>query len=386
MRVLVVEDESALRETLKAHLTDAGFTVDVAQDGEEGLFAGQEYPLDVAIIDLGLPKLAGLEVIRRLRAAGKTFPILILTARDNWQDKVEGLQAGADDYVAKPFHFEEVLARVQALLRRSGGWASPELKCGAVVLDTRAQTVTVDGQPVELTTFEYRILEHLMLRAGEVISKSRAHGAALRPGLRARQQRHRGAGRAAAAQARSGGSPEAHRDAAGPRLPFRAGARSGLLTLGLPRRPGRAHRAFAQPPAAGLGCRAAGALLRRDDVGARQRDFGRCRIGSCRRCSTRRSCTLIAAAEPDPRAATTPPLNGLDARLATPDSGLYAQIRSDNQLWRSPSHGGGCADRFRPAAGAGRRTFSYARRPHAGCHREPRRSPSRMTRATRATL
>lgn len=171
MRVLVVEDEAALRETLKTRLTDAGFTVDVAQDGEEGLFAGREYPLDVALIDLGLPKLAGLEVIRRLRAEGKTFPILILTARDNWQDKVEGLQAGADDYVAKPFHFEEVLARLQALLRRAGGWASPELKCGPVVLDTRAQTVTVAGQAADLTTFEYRILEHLMLRAGEVISK-----------------------------------------------------------------------------------------------------------------------------------------------------------------------------------------------------------------------
>ena len=171
MRVLVVEDEAALRETLKVRLTEAGFTVDVAQDGEEGLFAGREYPLDVAIIDLGLPKLAGLEVIRRLRAEGKAFPILILTARDNWQDKVEGLQAGADDYVPKPFHFEEVLARLQALLRRAGGWASPELKCGPVALDTRAQTVRVDGQPIDLTTFEYRILEHLMLRAGEVISK-----------------------------------------------------------------------------------------------------------------------------------------------------------------------------------------------------------------------
>jgi two-component system response regulator PhoP len=171
MRVLVVEDEAALRETLKTRLAEAGFAVDVAQDGEEGLFAGLEYPLDVAIIDLGLPKLAGLEVIRRLRAARKAYPILILTARDNWHDKVEGLQAGADDYVAKPFHFEEVLARLQALLRRSGGWASPELKCGPVVLDTRSQTVAVQGQPVDLTTFEYRILEHLMLRAGEVISK-----------------------------------------------------------------------------------------------------------------------------------------------------------------------------------------------------------------------
>jgi two-component system, OmpR family, response regulator PhoP len=171
MRVLVVEDEAALRETLRARLVAAGFTVDEATDGNEGLFAGTEYPLDVAIIDLGLPALSGLEVIRRLRAARKSYPILILTARDNWRDKVEGLQAGADDYVVKPFHFEEVLARVQALLRRAGGWASPLLSCGAVVLDTRAQTVQVGGAAVELTTFEYRILEHLMLRAGDVISK-----------------------------------------------------------------------------------------------------------------------------------------------------------------------------------------------------------------------
>ncbi|MHB1871640.1 MAG: response regulator [Steroidobacteraceae bacterium] len=172
MRILVVEDESALRERLKTQLVAAGFTVDVAQDGKEGLFAGLEYPLDVAVIDLGLPLVSGLEVIRKLRAAHKTYPILILTARDNWQDKVEGLQAGADDYVAKPFQFEEVLARLQALLRRAGGWASPQLQCGPVALDTRAQTVSVDGAPVELTTFEYRILEHLMLRAGEVISKT----------------------------------------------------------------------------------------------------------------------------------------------------------------------------------------------------------------------
>jgi two-component system response regulator PhoP len=172
MRALIIEDEQSLRDTLQAELTKAGFTVDVAADGEEGLFAGLEYPIDVAVVDLGLPRLPGLEVIRRLRAKDRRFPILILTARDRWQDKVEGLDAGADDYVAKPFHFEEVLARLQALLRRSGGWASSSLSCGPIVLDTRAQTVAVDGRPVELTTFEYRILEHLMLKAGEVISKT----------------------------------------------------------------------------------------------------------------------------------------------------------------------------------------------------------------------
>src|SRR5512139_220211 len=172
MRALVIEDEATLREGLRAELAKAGFTVDVAADGEEGLFAGLEYPIDVAVVDVGLHKVSGLDVIRRWRAKDRRFPILILTARDRWQDKVEGLDAGADDYVAKPFHFEEVLARLQALLRRSGGWATSSLSCGPITLDTRAQTVTVEGAPVELTTFEYRILEHLMLKAGEVISKT----------------------------------------------------------------------------------------------------------------------------------------------------------------------------------------------------------------------
>lgn len=172
MRVLVVEDEASLREALKEQLVEAGFSVDVAADGEEGLFAALENPLDIAIVDLGLPKVPGLDLIRRVRSAKKKYPILVLTARDRWQDKVEGLQAGADDYVSKPFHAEELLARLQALLRRAGGWATPELTCGPVTLDTRAQTVTVGGTPVELTTFEYRILEHMMLRAGEVISKA----------------------------------------------------------------------------------------------------------------------------------------------------------------------------------------------------------------------
>jgi two-component system, OmpR family, response regulator PhoP len=172
VRVLVVEDEAAIREVLKADLAAAGYSVDLAADGEEGLYAATEYPIDVAIIDLGLPKLSGFELIRQLRARGKTYGVLILTARDRWQDKVEGLSAGADDYVAKPFHFAEVQARLSALLRRTGGWASPKLACGALELDTRTQAVTVGGAAVELTSFEYRILEHLMLRAGEVISKS----------------------------------------------------------------------------------------------------------------------------------------------------------------------------------------------------------------------
>lgn len=172
MRLLLIEDEAGLRESLRGALERAGFTMDAAADGSEGLYLGMEYPVDLAIVDLGLPELPGLEVIRRWRAAGRSFPILILTARDRWQDKVEGLQSGADDYVAKPFHVEEVLARVQALLRRSGGWAQPVLQCGPIALDTRSQQVTVAGKVVELTSFEYRILEHLMLRAGEVISKT----------------------------------------------------------------------------------------------------------------------------------------------------------------------------------------------------------------------
>ena len=172
MRLLLVEDDQALRDSLVGQLKAAGFNVDAAPDGEEGLYCATEYPLDVAVIDLGLPKLPGLELIKRVRATGRSFPILILTARDRWQDKVEGLQAGADDYLAKPFHFEELMARVQALLRRSGGWAQPVLRCGPVALDTRTQEVTVNEQKVDLTSFEFRILEYLIHRAGEVISKS----------------------------------------------------------------------------------------------------------------------------------------------------------------------------------------------------------------------
>jgi two-component system, OmpR family, response regulator PhoP len=172
MRILIVEDEQALRESLKTQLTAAGFTVDAAADGEEGLYAGTEYPIDLAIIDLGLPKLPGMDLIRKLREAGRSFPVLILTARDRWQDKVEGLQSGSDDYLAKPFHMQELVARVQALLRRSGGWSQAVMQCGDISLDTRSQIVTVGDKAVDLTSFEYRILEFLMLRAGEVISKA----------------------------------------------------------------------------------------------------------------------------------------------------------------------------------------------------------------------
>jgi two-component system, OmpR family, response regulator PhoP len=172
MRILIVEDEASLRDTLSALLQNHGYTVSAAADGAEGLFSGSEYPIDAAIIDLGLPKLSGLDLIRQLRQAGKSFPILILTARDRWQDKVEGLGAGADDYVVKPFQVEEVLARISALLRRSGGWSQPVLSCGDIDLDTRTQSVRLAGSDVELTSYEYRILELLMLRAGEIISKT----------------------------------------------------------------------------------------------------------------------------------------------------------------------------------------------------------------------
>ena len=172
MRLLVIEDDDTLRESLASQLAEAGYAVEQAADGREGLYFALEYPVDLAIIDLGLPEISGLDIIREARDKGKTYPILILTARDRWQDKVDGLSAGADDYVVKPFHFEEVGARVHALLRRSGGWASSVMTAGPVVLDMARQEVTVDEAPVELTSFEYKIIEYLMLRAGQVISKT----------------------------------------------------------------------------------------------------------------------------------------------------------------------------------------------------------------------
>ena len=172
MRLLVIEDDTTLHESLTRKLGDAGFAVEQAADGTEGLYFAEEYPIDLAIIDLGLPGMSGLEIIEKVREQGKTYPILILTARDRWEDKVDGLSAGADDYVVKPFHFEEVSARVNALLRRSGGWASSVLGAGPVTLDMSRQELKVNDAAIELTSFEYKIIEYLMVRAGKVISKT----------------------------------------------------------------------------------------------------------------------------------------------------------------------------------------------------------------------
>lgn len=172
MRVLVVEDEATLREQLAERLKKEGYAVDAAADGEEGLYFGREFPLDVAVIDLGLPGMSGIKLIGKLREEGLRFPILILTARDRWQDKVEGLEAGGDDYLVKPFHMEELLARLKALLRRAAGWTRSVLAFGPLSLDMGSQVVLVDDEVIELTAYEYRVLEYLVLRAGEVISKT----------------------------------------------------------------------------------------------------------------------------------------------------------------------------------------------------------------------
>lgn len=172
MRLLLVEDEDALRNQLQEQLRDAGYAVDAAADGKEGYFMGREYPFDLAIIDLGLPQMSGVEIIQSLRDDGKTLPIIILTARDRWQDKVEGLEAGADDYLTKPFQLEELMARLNALLRRSAGAAHPELIFGPISVDTNAQRVTVNGKELVLTAYEYKVLEYLVMHAGEVISKT----------------------------------------------------------------------------------------------------------------------------------------------------------------------------------------------------------------------
>jgi two-component system response regulator PhoP len=172
MRLLLVEDDPNLSRSLAAQLEQAGYSVEKSTDGREGLYYAREYPVDLAIVDLGLPSMSGVELIKQLRADGKEYPILVLTARDRWQDKVEVLKLGADDYVVKPFNVEELLARVDALLRRAGGWAQSELVCGPITLDTRTQEVKLNGAKLELTSFEYKLLEYLMLHAGEVLSKT----------------------------------------------------------------------------------------------------------------------------------------------------------------------------------------------------------------------
>ena len=172
MRLLLVEDEPALRALLRAGLAEAGYAVDEADNGRDALHLGAHEPFDAVVLDLGLPQLDGLSVLRRWREQGRTMPVLILTARDGWHEKVAGIDAGADDYLAKPFHMEELLARLRALIRRAQGLASPLLRHGPLALDTRSGRVTCDGRPVSLTSHEYRLLAYLMHRPGQVVSRT----------------------------------------------------------------------------------------------------------------------------------------------------------------------------------------------------------------------
>jgi two-component system OmpR family response regulator len=172
MRVLVVEDDANLNRQIKEALTDGGYAVDGAFDGEEGHFLGDTEPYDAVVLDIGLPQMDGLSVLEEWRRAGKTMPVLLLTARDRWSDKVQGIDAGADDYVAKPFHMEEILARIRALVRRAAGHASNEITAGSVRLDVKAGKVTVDGQSIKLTSHELRLLSYLMHHKGKVVSRT----------------------------------------------------------------------------------------------------------------------------------------------------------------------------------------------------------------------
>jgi two-component system OmpR family response regulator len=172
VRILLVEDDPTLRSQLRGGFVDAGYVVDEADNGELAHFLGETEPFDAVVLDLGLPRLDGLSVLRRWRAADITTPVLILTARDNWHEKVAGIDAGADDYLAKPFHLEELLARLRALIRRAQGLASPLLQCGALAMDTRSGRVTLRGQPVSLTSHEYKVLAYLMHRPGAVVSRT----------------------------------------------------------------------------------------------------------------------------------------------------------------------------------------------------------------------
>jgi two-component system response regulator PhoP len=171
MRLLLIEDDAVLRLGLKRQLEAEGYRVDLAADGEDGLYQAREFPFDLAIVDLGLPKINGLTVVQTLRTEGRTLPILILTARGSWQDKVKGLETGADDYLVKPFDYPELAARVKALLRRSLKSASDILKLGALSIDFSAQTASLNDTALELTTFEYRVLEYLVRERARVVSK-----------------------------------------------------------------------------------------------------------------------------------------------------------------------------------------------------------------------
>jgi two-component system response regulator PhoP len=173
MRVLVIEDEVDLQDDIRQRLESEGYVVDTSGEGNEGLFFATEYPLDAAIIDIGLPGISGIDIIQRLRDQGHTLPVLILTARSRWQEKVEGLEAGADDYLVKPFQMEELLARLKALLRRATGSPTTELRCGAVALNLGTQQVLLNNEVVDVTAFEYRMLEYLMRHSSEAVSKAK---------------------------------------------------------------------------------------------------------------------------------------------------------------------------------------------------------------------
>ncbi|MFK7901655.1 MAG: response regulator transcription factor [Nitratireductor sp.] len=172
MRVLIVEDDKELNRQLVSAFTDAGYAVDKAFDGEEGHFLGDTEPYDAVVLDIGLPVMDGITVLENWRRDGRDMPVLMLTARDRWSDKVSGIDAGADDYVTKPFHIEEVLARLRALIRRSAGLATSEISCGALMLDTRTSKVTIDGNPIKLTSHELRLLSYLMHHQDQIISRT----------------------------------------------------------------------------------------------------------------------------------------------------------------------------------------------------------------------
>ncbi|MFZ4601808.1 MAG: response regulator transcription factor [Caulobacterales bacterium] len=172
MRILVVEDNADLREQLTRALNEAGYAVDAAGNGEDGQFLGETEPYDAIVLDLGLPKVDGVTVLKAWRAQGKVTPVLILTARDRWSDKVEGFDSGADDYLSKPFHTEELLARLRALLRRAAGHATSAIDCGDLRVDTRAARATLNGEPIKLTSHEYKVLAYLMHHRGRVVSRN----------------------------------------------------------------------------------------------------------------------------------------------------------------------------------------------------------------------